>query len=229
MPAPRKPSPSSPATDPAPAARQPAAPAITRAEALRWWRAGYQAGQASRRTRAPRRRPVGPAHRRIPRPARQRPASQARRAPARGHRRARQPLQRRPQQPPGLTAPPALHHHQDPAGTCTSNAAKPCANNVADNTPAILLRESYPGRRGQEPDPGQPVGLARGQGRRADPGAEGHPAARRRLDGAFEITRSLPHALAAVLGAARQLGLDELMNPVPSRQRDLVTAMAAAR
>ena len=45
MPAPRKPSPSSPATDPAPAARQPAAPAITRAEALRWWRAGYQAGR----------------------------------------------------------------------------------------------------------------------------------------------------------------------------------------
>ena len=45
MPARRKPSPSSPATDPAPAARQPAAPAITRAEALRWWRAGYQAGR----------------------------------------------------------------------------------------------------------------------------------------------------------------------------------------
>jgi hypothetical protein len=35
MPAPRKPSPSSPATDRPPA---------TRAEALRWWRAGYQAG-----------------------------------------------------------------------------------------------------------------------------------------------------------------------------------------
>lgn len=39
MPAPRKQSPSSPATD-----RPPAASAITRAEALRWWRAGYQAG-----------------------------------------------------------------------------------------------------------------------------------------------------------------------------------------
>jgi hypothetical protein len=39
MPAPRKQSPSSPATD-----RQPAAPAVTRAQALRWWRAGYQAG-----------------------------------------------------------------------------------------------------------------------------------------------------------------------------------------
>jgi hypothetical protein len=39
MPAPRKPSPSSPATD-----RPPAARAVTRAVALRWWRAGYQAG-----------------------------------------------------------------------------------------------------------------------------------------------------------------------------------------
>ena len=39
MPAPGKQSPSSPATD-----RRPAARAITRAEALRWWRAGYQAG-----------------------------------------------------------------------------------------------------------------------------------------------------------------------------------------
>ena len=39
MPAPGKQSPSSPATD-----RPPAASAVTRAEALRWWRAGYQAG-----------------------------------------------------------------------------------------------------------------------------------------------------------------------------------------
>src|SRR5947209_8725328 len=50
------------------------------------------------------------------------------------------------------------------------------------------------------------------------------------LDGAFEITRSLPHGhVAAVLGTARRLGLDELIDPVPSRQRDLVTAMAAAQ
>ena len=39
MPAPRKPSPSSPATN-----RQPPRPGMTRAEALHWWRAGYQAG-----------------------------------------------------------------------------------------------------------------------------------------------------------------------------------------
>ena len=50
------------------------------------------------------------------------------------------------------------------------------------------------------------------------------------LDGAFEITRSLPHGhVAAVLGTARQLGLDELIDPVPSRHRDLVTAMAVAQ
>ncbi|HEY1001302.1 MAG TPA: IS1634 family transposase [Streptosporangiaceae bacterium] len=50
------------------------------------------------------------------------------------------------------------------------------------------------------------------------------------LDGAFEITRSLPHGhAAAVLGTARQLGLDELIDPVPSRHRDLVVAMAVAQ
>jgi hypothetical protein len=48
--------------------------------------------------------------------------------------------------------------------------------------------------------------------------------------GAFEITRSLPHGhLAAVLGTARQLGLEELIDPAPSRSRDLVTAMAVAQ
>jgi hypothetical protein len=39
MPAPRKPSPNSPETD-----QQPSGRAMTRPEALRWWRAGYQAG-----------------------------------------------------------------------------------------------------------------------------------------------------------------------------------------
>ena len=50
------------------------------------------------------------------------------------------------------------------------------------------------------------------------------------LAGAFEITRSLPHGhVAAVLGTVRELGLEELIDPVPSRQRDLVTAMAVAQ
>ena len=43
------------------------------------------------------------------------------------------------------------------------------------------------------------------------------------LEGTFEISRSLPHGhVAAVLGTLRALGLDELIDPVPSRQRDLV-------
>ena len=37
------------------------------------------------------------------------------------------------------------------------------------------------------------------------------------LDGAFEITRSLPHGhVAAVLGTALQLGIGELIDPIPS-------------
>ncbi len=50
------------------------------------------------------------------------------------------------------------------------------------------------------------------------------------LEGAFEIARSLPHGhVAAVLGTLRDLGLEELIDPVWSRQRDLVTAMAVAQ
>ena len=46
----------------------------------------------------------------------------------------------------------------------------------------------------------------------------------------FEITRSLPHGhVAAVVGALRGLGLDELIDPVPSRARDLVCAMVVAQ
>jgi hypothetical protein len=50
------------------------------------------------------------------------------------------------------------------------------------------------------------------------------------LSEAFEITRSLPHGhVAAVLGTARALGIDELLDSVPSRQRDLVMAMLVAQ
>src|SRR5713101_5991373 len=49
-------------------------------------------------------------------------------------------------------------------------------------------------------------------------------------EGTFEIARSLPHGhVAAVLGAARELGLEKLIDPRPSRQRDLVTAMVVAQ
>ena len=59
---------------------------------------------------------------------------------------------------------------------------------------------------------------------------KGQPPPAAPLEAAFEITRSLPHGhVAAVLGTARQLGLEELIDPVPSRHRDLVTAMAVAQ
>jgi transposase len=52
----------------------------------------------------------------------------------------------------------------------------------------------------------------------------------RSLPDSFRITRSLPHGhVAAVLGSLRQLQLDSLLDPVPSRQRDLVIAMIVAR
>ena len=47
---------------------------------------------------------------------------------------------------------------------------------------------------------------------------------------AFEITRSLPHGhVAAVLGTARRLGIEELIDPAPSRNRNLVLAMLIAQ
>lgn len=50
------------------------------------------------------------------------------------------------------------------------------------------------------------------------------------LEDSFEIVRSLPHGhVAAVLGALRALGLEELIDPVPSRSRDLVVAMLVSQ
>ena len=47
---------------------------------------------------------------------------------------------------------------------------------------------------------------------------------------ALTITRSRPHGhVAAVLGTARKLGLEALLDGEPSRQRDLVTAMVVGR
>src|SRR6476620_5788240 len=47
---------------------------------------------------------------------------------------------------------------------------------------------------------------------------------------AFEITRSLPHGhVAAVLGTAQRLGMQELIDATPSSKRDLVTAMLVAQ
>ena len=50
------------------------------------------------------------------------------------------------------------------------------------------------------------------------------------LSEAFEITRSLPHGhVAAVLGTARRLGIEELIDATPSRRRNLVVAMLIAQ
>ena len=50
------------------------------------------------------------------------------------------------------------------------------------------------------------------------------------LEGAFGISRSLPHGhVAAVLGTLRRLGLEEAISPEPSRMRDLVVAMVCAQ
>src|ERR1700737_146383 len=53
---------------------------------------------------------------------------------------------------------------------------------------------------------------------------------RREVAEAFEIPRRLPHGhVAAVLGTAARLGLPELIDPAPSRRRDLVLAMLVAQ
>src|SRR6266513_4020388 len=97
--------------------------------------------------------------------------------------------------------------------------------------PAILLRESY--REDGKVKNRTLANLSSWPDAKVDALArvlKGQPPPAAPLDEAFEITRSLPHGhVAAVLGTARQLGLDERIDPVPSRHRDLVTAMAVAQ
>ena len=96
--------------------------------------------------------------------------------------------------------------------------------------PAVLLRESY--REGGKVKNRTLANLSAWPEAKVDALSrvlKGQPPAAA-LDGAFEITRSLPHGhVAAVLGTLRQLGLAELIDPVPSRPRDLVVAMAVAQ
>jgi Transposase DDE domain len=96
--------------------------------------------------------------------------------------------------------------------------------------PAILLRESY--REAGKVKNRTLANLSSWPEAKVDALArvlKGQPPAAA-LDGAFEITRSLPHGhVAAVLGTLRDLGLEELIDPEPSRCRDLVTAMAVAQ
>ncbi len=95
--------------------------------------------------------------------------------------------------------------------------------------PAVLLRESY--REAGKVKNRTLANLSAWPEAKVDALSrvlKGQPPAA--LDGAFEITRSLPHGhVAAVLGALRDLGLEELIDPAPSRHRDLVTAMAVAQ
>jgi Transposase DDE domain len=97
--------------------------------------------------------------------------------------------------------------------------------------PAILLRESY--REAGKVKNRTLANLSSWPEAKVDALTrvlKGQPPPAAPLDEAFEITRSLPHGhVAAVLGTARQLGLEELIDPEPSRQRDLVTAMAVAQ
>jgi Transposase DDE domain len=96
--------------------------------------------------------------------------------------------------------------------------------------PAVLLRESY--RENGKVKTRTLANLSRWPGHKVDKlerALKGLPPAGWDLSEAFEITRSLPHGqVAAVLGAARRLGVEELIDPTPSRNRDLVLAMLTA-
>src|ERR1700746_415174 len=96
--------------------------------------------------------------------------------------------------------------------------------------PAILLRESY--REGGKVKNRTLANLSRWPEPKVEALSrvlKGLPP-KPDLAAAFEITRSLPHGhVAAVLGTARQLGMAELIDPAPSRRRDLVMAMLVAQ
>src|SRR6185312_11953069 len=96
--------------------------------------------------------------------------------------------------------------------------------------PAILLRESY--REGGKVKNRTLANLSHWPEHKVDALArtlKGLPP-KWDLGEAFEITRSLPHGhVAAVLGTARALGMEELIDPAPSRKRDLVCAMLVAQ
>src|SRR5215470_12765995 len=97
-----------------------------------------------------------------------------------------------------------------------------------NSPPAVLLRESY--REGGKVKNRTLANLSSWPEAKVEAlsrALKGLPPAG--LEGAFEITRSLPHGhVAAVLGTIRELGLEELIGPAGSRQRDLVTAMTTA-
>jgi transposase len=92
--------------------------------------------------------------------------------------------------------------------------------------PAILLRESY--REDGQVKTRTLANLSRWPAhkvQRLERALKGQPGGLEPSE-AFDITRSLPHGhVAAVLGTARRLGVEELIDPGPSRWRNLVIAM----
>jgi hypothetical protein len=94
--------------------------------------------------------------------------------------------------------------------------------------PAVLLRESY--REGGKVKNRTLANLSSWPEAKVEAlsrALKGLPPAG--LAGAFEIARSLPHGhVAAVLGTILELGLEQVIDPAPSRARDLVTAMITA-
>jgi DDE family transposase len=97
-----------------------------------------------------------------------------------------------------------------------------------NSPPAVLLRESY--REGGKVKNRTVANLSSWPEAKIEALAralKGLPPAG--LEAMIEVTRSLPHGhVAAVLGTIRELGLEELIDPAPSRPRNLVTAMTAA-
>jgi transposase len=93
--------------------------------------------------------------------------------------------------------------------------------------PAVLLRESF--REGGKVKTRTLANLSRWPAHkvdRLDRALKGLPPADWDLSAAFAITRSLPHGhVAAVAGTAEKLGMAELIDPTPSRRRNLVLAM----
>jgi hypothetical protein len=99
-----------------------------------------------------------------------------------------------------------------------------------ESPPAVLLRESF--RENGKVKTRTLANLSRWPEHkvdRLDRALKGLPPADWDLSEAFEITRSLPHGhVAAVAGTAEKLGIAELIDPTPSRNRDLVCAMLIA-
>jgi len=97
-----------------------------------------------------------------------------------------------------------------------------------DSPPAVLLRESY--REGGKVKNRTLANLSSWPEAKVEAlsrALKGLPPAG--LEGMVEVSRSLPHGhVAAVLGTIGELGLEHLIDPAPSRHRDLVTAMITA-